>query len=138
VAVNSGKAVVGGLVAGVVANILDYLFQGILLKPDFEMMRQRLNLDPAAANNPVPWIVVDFVLGFLLIVTYIGFRTRWGPGPKTAIYASIVVFASIASVMGALASIGVFTTDTYLKSSALSLITITCAALAAAYVYKEA
>lgn len=136
-AINSGKVVVGGLAAGVVANLLDYLFQGIVLKPDFEMMRQRLNLDPAAANNPVPWIIVDFVLGFLLIITYVGFRARWGPGPKTAIYAGVVIFLGIASVMGALASIGVFTTDTYLKSSALSLVTIICAALAAAFVYKE-
>jgi hypothetical protein len=137
-AVNSGKVVVGGLVAGVVANLLDYLFQGLLLRPDFDMMRQRLNLDPVAANNPVPWIIVDFILGFLLIITYVGFRTRWGPGPKTAIYAGVVVFVSIASVMGALTSIGIFTTDTYLKSSALSLVTIISASLAAAFVYKEA
>jgi hypothetical protein len=137
-AVNSGKVVVGGLVAGIVANLLDYLFQGLLLKPDFEMMRQRLNLDPVAANNPVPWIIVDFILGFLLIITYVGFRTRWGPGPKTAIYAGVVVFVSIASVMCALTSIGIFTTDTYLKSSALSLVTIISASLAAAFVYKEA
>ena len=137
-AVNSGKVVVGGLVAGVVANGLDYLFQGVVLKPDFEMFRQRLNLDPVAANNPVPWIIVDFILGFLLIVTYVGFRARWGPGPKTAIYAGLVIFLGIASVMGALTAIGVFTTDTYLKSSALSLITIISAALAAAFVYKEA
>ena len=136
-AINSGKVVVGGLVAGVVANGLDYLFQGVVLKPDFEMFRQRLNLDPVAANNPVPWIVVDFILGFLLIVTYVGFRARWGPGPKTAIYAGVVIFVSIASVMGALTAIGVFTTDTYLKSSALSLITTISAALAAAFVYKE-
>ena len=137
-ALNSGKVVVGGLVAGVVANLLDYLFQGVLLKPDFEMMRQRLNLDPVAANNPVPWIIVDFILGFMLIITYVGFRTRWGPGPKTAIYAGVVVFVSITSVMGALTSIGIFTTDTFLKSSALSLVTIISAALAAAFVYKEA
>ena len=137
-AINSGKVVVGGLVAGVVANGLDYLFQGVVLKPDFEIMRQRLNLDPVAANNPVPWIIVDFILGFLLIVAYVGFRARWGPGPKTAIYAGLVIFLGIASVMGALTAIGVFTTDTYLKSSALSLITIISAALAAAFVYKEA
>ena len=136
-AINSGKVVVGGLVAGVVANGLDYLFQGVVLRPDFEIMRQRLNLDPVAANNPVPWIIVDFILGFLLIVTYVGFRARWGPGPKTAIYAGVVIFVSIASVMGALTAIGVFTTDTYLKSSALSLITTISAALAAAFVYKE-
>ncbi|HEX7778491.1 MAG TPA: hypothetical protein VF424_04595, partial [Vicinamibacterales bacterium] len=116
---------------------LDYLFQGVVLRPDFEIMRQRLNLDPVAANNPVPWIIVDFILGFLLIVTYVGFRARWGPGPKTAIYAGVVIFVSIASVMGALTAIGVFTTDTYLKSSALSLITTISAALAAAFVYKE-
>ena len=137
-AINSGKVVVGGLVAGVVANGLDYLFQGVVLKPDFEIMRQRLNLDPVAANNPVPWIIVDFILGFLLIVAYVGFRARWGPGPKTAIYAGLVIFLGIASVMGALTAIGVFTMDPYLKSSALSLITNTSAALAAAFVYKEA
>jgi len=82
VAINSGKVVLGGLVAGVVANLLDYVFQGIVLRPDFETMQQRLNLDPAAASNPVPWIVVDFVLGFLLIISYFGFRVRWGPGPR--------------------------------------------------------
>jgi hypothetical protein len=138
VALNSGKVVVGGLVAGVVGNLLDYVFQGIILKPDFEMLQQRLNLDPAAANNPVPWIIVDFVLGFLLIITYVGFRARWGPGPKTAIYAGIVIFVAIAAMMGALASIGIFTVDTYMKSSALSLVTMMCASLAGAYVYKEA
>jgi hypothetical protein len=137
VAINSGKVVVGGLVAGVVANALDYLFQGVILKPDFEIMQQRLNLDPAAANNPVPWIVVDFILGFLLIITYVGFRARWGPGPKTAIYAGLVVFVAIAAMMGALASIGIFTTDTYMKSAALSLVTTMCSVLAGSYLYKE-
>ncbi|HYN10441.1 MAG TPA: hypothetical protein VES67_23840 [Vicinamibacterales bacterium] len=136
-AINSGKVVVGGLVAGVVANVLDFVFQGIILKPDFEIMQQRLNLDPAVANNPVPWIIVDFILGFLLIVTYVGFRTRWGPGPKTAIYAGLVIFVGIAATMGALASIGVVSIDTYMKSSALQLVTMMCAALAGSYLYKE-
>lgn len=136
-AVNSGKFVAGGLVASVVANLLDYVFQGILLRPDFEVLQQRLNLDPQVANNPVPWIVVDFVLGFLLIITYVGFRPRWGPGPKTAIFAGVVIFASIAAMMGALAAIGIFPTNTYLKSSALMLVTITCASLAGAFVYRE-
>jgi hypothetical protein len=137
VAINSGKVVLGGLVAGVVANVLDYVFQGIILRPDFETMQQRLNLDPVAASNPVPWIVVDFVLGFLLIITYVGFRTRWGPGPKTAIYAGIVIYVAIAAMMGALTTIGVFAMDTYMKSSALSLVTLMCSSLAGAYVYKE-
>ncbi|HEY7476578.1 MAG TPA: hypothetical protein VH679_16270 [Vicinamibacterales bacterium] len=137
-AINSGKVVLSGLVAGVVGNVLDFVFQGIILKPDFEVMRQRLNLDPAAANNPVPWIIVDFVLGFLLIITYVGFRARWGSGPKTAIYSGLVIYVGIAAVMGALASIGVFTTDTYMKSSALSLVTTMCSVLAGSYLYKEA
>jgi hypothetical protein len=137
VAINSGKVVVGGLVAGVVGNVLDFVFQGILLKPDFEIMQQRLNLDPATANNPVPWIIVDFILGFLLIITYVGFRPRWGPGPKTAIYAGLVVFVAIAAMMGALTSIGIFTTDTYMKSAALSLVTTMCSSLAGSFLYKE-
>ena len=136
-ALNTGKVVMGGLVAGVVGNLLDYVFQGILMRPDFELMQQRLNLDPAKANNPVPWIVVDFIIGFLLIITYVGFRARWGPGPKTAIFAGLIVFVSIAAMMGALATIGIFAIDTYMKGSALSLVSVMSASLAGAYVYKE-
>jgi hypothetical protein len=138
VAINTGKVVVGGLVAGVVANALDYVFQGVVLKRDFEIMQQRLNLDPATANNPVPWIIVDFILGFLVIITYVGFRARWGPGPKTAIYAGLVIFLGICSMMFALTSIGIFSTDTYMKSAALSLVSVMCASLAGAKIYKEA
>ena len=137
-AINTGKVVVGGLVAGVVLNALDYVFQAVVLKRDFEIMQQRLNLNPAAANNPVPWIIVDFILGFLVIVTYVGFRARWGPGPKTAIYAGLVIFLSMCSMMFALTIIGVFPTDTYMKSQALSLVAIMCASLASAKFYKEA
>ncbi|MGE5834126.1 MAG: hypothetical protein ACM4AI_06575 [Acidobacteriota bacterium] len=137
-AINSGKVVVGGLVAGVVANALDYVFQGIVLKRDFEVMQQRLNLDPAKASNPVPWIVIDFILGFLVVVTYVGFRTRWGPGPKTAIYAGLVIFLGICATMFGLTSIGIFSTDTYMKSAALSLVTVMSASLAGAKIYKEA
>ena len=137
-AINSGKVVVGGLVAGVVANALDYVFQGIVMKRDFEVMQQRLNLDPAAANNPVPWIVIDFILGFLVVITYVGFRTRWGPGPKTAIYAGLVIFLGICATMFGLTSIGIFSTDTYMKSAALSLVAVTSASLAGAKIYKEA
>ena len=137
-AINTGKVVVGGLVAGVVANALDYVFQGLVLKRDFEIMQQRLNLNPAAANNPVPWIIVDFILGFLVIITYVGFRARWGPGPKTAIYAGLVIFLGICSTMFGLTSIGIFSTDTYMKSGALSLVSMMCASLAGAKFYKEA
>ena len=50
-AMNTGKIVVGGLVAGLVLNIGDFLINTQLLAAENAEFLKRLNLDPAALES---------------------------------------------------------------------------------------
>jgi len=136
--INVGRVILGGLVAGVVANACDYVINGILMADDQAAMAQRLNLDQAAvAGSMTTWIIVDFLYGLLIVFTYAAIRPRFGAGPRTAIIAGLTLFLAITAVLMGFASMGIFTQDLFLKSSALSLVATLAASLAGGAVYKE-
>ena len=136
--INVGKVLLGGLVAGVVANILDYAINEYLMRAEAADMVQRLNL-PADVGNSVmiTWILVDFIWGLLLVFTYAAIRPRFGAGPGTAVIAGFILWGAITAVFAGLMSTGIYTQQAYIKNSALFLISTLAASLAGAYLYKE-
>ena len=69
--INLGRVVLGGLVAGVVANALDFVINAFLMTEEGADMAQRLNLSQAALDSSVTvWIVVDFIWGLLLVFAF--------------------------------------------------------------------
>src|SRR5438132_6149375 len=91
--INWGKVVVGGLLAGVVLNVVDWLVYGVWLKPDLAAAMQALGKNPAAMDSGVPvWVVLDFVYGIGLLWVYAAIRPRFGAGPKTAVIAGLAVW----------------------------------------------
>ena len=69
-AMNTGKVVVGGLVAGVVFNVGDFVINTMLLAAENAEFMKRLGLDPAAMESfagMAPWIVIDFLFGLLVV-----------------------------------------------------------------------
>jgi hypothetical protein len=138
--INTGKMLVGGLVAGLVANVLDIIWNMAVLMDDGEAMVARLNLDPAlmtSAAGWVPWIVVDFLLGILLVFAYAAMRPRFGPGVKTAVIAGLTLYLAVSFVLFGFTSMGIFTMSMYVKSSACALVTVLAASIAGAAIYKE-
>jgi hypothetical protein len=138
--INYGRVILGGLAAGVVANACDVLTGMFLMADDMQRMARRLNLDPMALNSPsvaVTWVVVDFIYALLIVWTYAAIRPRLGPGPGTAVKAGLVIYAAVTVVLFGFVGMGVFTPDTFLKSSALSLVTVVLTSLTGGYVYKE-
>src|SRR6185436_17691206 len=95
-AINTSKVVVGGLVAGIVNNVLGFLVQGMLLGP--RMMDEMLAAAPSLkgkGEDPMTMtgrIVGGFAIGLLLVWLYAAMRPRFGPGPKTAILAAFAVW----------------------------------------------
>src|SRR4029453_18469102 len=90
--IDTGRVVMGGLLAGVVMNACDMFWNMVVLKDDMIGVAQRLGLDPAAAMSfsaAVPWILVDFVIGLAVVWNYAAIRPRFGAGPKTAILAAL-------------------------------------------------
>ncbi len=135
---NIGRILLGGLIAGVVANAGDYIINVYLMAEEGAAMVQRLNLSSANVEGSVlTWVIVDFIWGLLLVFTYAGFRPRFGPGPRTAVIAGVTIWLAVCAVFAGLMSMGVYTQQAYLKSSALTLANTLAASLAGAYFYRE-
>jgi len=93
--------IIGGLVAGVVLNVIDFVLFGVVLKDDMAAAMAALN-KPAMSNAQIPWFVfLDFVFGVFLVWLYAAIRPRFGAGPGTAVKAGIAVWFA-AGLMNAL------------------------------------
>jgi hypothetical protein len=87
--INMMKVLVGGLIAGVVLNIIDGVLFGYLLKDQMAAAMASINR-PAMTNAQIPWFVfLDFVAGVFLVWLYAAVRPRFGAGPATAAKAGL-------------------------------------------------
>lgn len=139
--INTGKVISGGLVAGVVFNVLDFANNALLVGADFAANSTRLGLDPAALESPAAiatWVIIDFLFGILVVWTYAAIRPRFGPGPKTAVLAGLVPFIAVSLVIFGLTQGGLFTMALYWKQTIISFFIVSIGAVAGAWVYKEA
>jgi len=87
--VNVGRVIAGGVVAGIVLNIGDWLLNGVILKQDWDAAVRALGLSPTGGSQIAVFVVMDFVLGLLLVWLYAAIRPRYGAGPRTAILAGL-------------------------------------------------
>src|SRR6266566_3820206 len=78
--INLGSVVLGGLVAGVVLNIVDYLVFAVVLKL------------PVTSGQLIWFVILDFVYGIGLVWVYAAVRPRFNPGPRTAVIAGVAVW----------------------------------------------
>jgi hypothetical protein len=137
--VNLGKLVAGGVLAGIVMNICDYVSNNFVLVTDWEHIARIRNVDIADMSSStalVTYIVVDLLLGFLVVWTYAAIRPRLGRGPGTAVIAGFMVFAAQALLMASYA-VSFLTWDVFIRGGLLMLVTALAGALSGAWVYGE-
>lgn len=136
--INVARVLIGGIVAGVVANAGNYLIEQVILVEDGTQLAQRLNLNPEkVAASATTWIIGDFIYGILLVFAYAAMRPRFGPGPRTAVISALTLFLPITIVLMGFMSMGVFVQDAFMRSAGLHLVTALAASLSGAAVYKE-
>lgn len=138
--INLGRVVAGGLVAGVVANAIDFVTNTYVLAGDWAAFAPTRNLDPAVFTSgsvAAVWIVVDFVFGLLLVWTYAAMRPRFGPGAKTALFSGLVLYLTATVILFGFSQMGLMSAALFLKGSVCALVSTLAASLAGAAVYKE-
>src|SRR6266550_2338511 len=87
--INMQKVLIGGLIAGVVLNVVDSVLFGVVLKDQMAAAMTAINR-PAMTNAQIPWFVfLDFVAGVFLVWLSAAIRPRFGAGPGTAVTAGI-------------------------------------------------
>ena len=137
--INYSRVLIGGLMAGAVANLCDFAWS-FVLADEMDRMIQRLNLNRGVVNSAstaITWILVDFVYATLIVWTYAAIRPRFGPGPKTAVRAGVVICGAVTVILFGFHRMGFFTTTGFLLSAALSFVSAIRAALAGAKLYRE-
>ncbi len=138
--INVGRVLLGGLVAGVVLNIGEFLLNGLLLAEEMKTFFTERNL-PAepTASFFVTATVATFILGIVIVYLYAAIRPRFGAGVKTAICAGALAWFFVYLYVGALyAAMGMVSTSLTVKGMVWGLFEFAISAVAGAWLYKEA
>jgi len=136
--INWGRVFLGGLLAGVVVNIGESLFHGVIFKTQVEEAVRALGKDPAAASMVI-WIIMGFLVGIGAVWGYAAIRPRYGPGAKTAAIAGVAVwffYSFLSSV--AMMNMGMFPQNMMITGLVWSLVELVLATIVGAWLYKEA
>ncbi len=136
---NWGRVILGGLLAGVVINLVEYISNGVVLREAWGHAMQALG-KPAeiSAGAIVMFNVWGFLLGIAAVWLYAAIRPRYGQGPNTAILAGLAAWA-LAVFLPNLGNypLGLFPARLLVISTVVALVEIVVATVAGAWLYKE-
>ena len=137
--INWGRVIGGGLAAGLLMNISQFVLNAMVYAKDSEEAMRRLNLQPPPPATIAIFIGMTFVVGVMLVWLYAAIRPRYGPGPKTAVCAGFVVWflARFLSSVVYVAS-GIFPARLVFGATAWGLVEVLLAGLLGGWLYKEA
>jgi hypothetical protein len=138
--INVGRLILGGIVAGIVADLLDYPVDGLWLGQRWSDGMQRLHLANFSSNQWIWFDVLGIVGGILAIWIYAAIRPRFGPGVKTAIYAGFAVWiiGTLLPNVSFMYVAGLFSRHLTLYTTLGALVEVVVGTIAGAALYKEA
>ncbi|MGA7711613.1 MAG: hypothetical protein WCA81_06915 [Rhizomicrobium sp.] len=136
--INLGRVILGGLIAGVVINVFEYFLNGVVLASQWTDLMASLHRPAIGMNQIIVYNVMDFALGLAAVWTYAAMRPRFGAGPKTAVYAALLIWVVGYALADASTYVsGLFTSAIFLTLIGVGLIEIVVATVVGAYLYKE-
>jgi hypothetical protein len=94
VKINGLRVLAGGLLAGVVINVCEYVVNFVLLKDRWAAAMMDLHRSAEYSSiEMASFLVWGFMVGLFAIWLYAAIRPRYGAGPRTAIVAGAAVWA---------------------------------------------
>ena len=136
---NRGRVILGGLLAGVVINVVEFVTNGVVLKGTWAQIMQGLGKpQQLPASSIVLFNIGGFLAGIAAVWLYAAIRTRYGAGPGTAVRAGFVAWA-LTSFLPALGNyaVGLIPARVLAITAIVSLADIVVGTLAGAWLYKE-
>ena len=138
--INWGRVILGGLVAGVVINIVEFVLYGVILMDEWQAAMAALGKAEQAEGMWVymVYILMGFAFGLLALWVYAAIRPRVGPGPKAAICAGLTVWALayLMPTIGFLPS-GLFPAGLMFTGVAVGVVEVPLATVIGAWLYRE-
>jgi hypothetical protein len=137
--INFGRVLLGGLVAGIVLNIGEYILNDKVFGAQMKEYFAKHNFPTPGGNAIVIAVVMTFVLGIVIVLGYAAIRPRFGAGPKSAIVAALFAWFGVyvyPNVLGA--AFGFVPTNILPIALVWGLVEYNVAALVGGWLYKEA
>ena len=135
--INFGRVFLGGIVAGVIVNIGEFI-GGMVFASQYEAMLDALGLSMPGSSAIAMFTVYGFIWAILGIWLYAAIRPRYGAGPKTAMCAaSAVWFFSYLGPLFMDVVMGMMPANMAVMGGIWGLVEVNIAIVAGAYFYKE-
>ena len=136
--INLKGVIIGGLVAGVVLNVVDFILFGVVLKDQMAAMMQAMGKPAISSGQMIYFTFLDFLFGIFIVWVYAAIRPRFGAGPGTAVKAGLVTWV-VAGLLHALfeAPMGMMPQNTLIMVTLVALVQQPLAAVVGAKFYTE-
>lgn len=136
--INFGRVILGGLVAGLILNIGEFLLNEVVFAQQMREFFERLRITAPAGTFIATAVGITFLLGIVIVWLYAMIRPRFGPGPKTAIIAAFVAWFCVYFYCGILNAALFSLPATYvLMGMVWGIVEYSIAAVAGAWLYRE-
>ncbi len=137
--INFGRVLLGGLVAGAILTVGEWLLNGKVLATQMGEFFKRCGFPMPGTSFRVIFVIITLVLGIVLVLGYAAIRPRFGAGPKTAIMAGLFAWFGVV-VYGNIMAVGLGMEPPNMLALVLGweLVEYLLAALVGAALYKEA
>jgi len=134
-----GRVIGGGLLAGLVINVVEFLVNGLWLAADWGAAMKALGMSGEYGTaQVVVFNLWGFAMGIFAVWLYAAIRTRYGPGPRTAYTAAVATWVPgylMANIPPAV--LGMFPVRLMLIGIATGLIEVILGTQLGASFYKE-
>ncbi|MGP8244822.1 MAG: hypothetical protein ACLQVN_09925 [Bryobacteraceae bacterium] len=137
--INWTRVILGGLLAGLIVNVCEFLVNGLILRSEWAAALKALNKSPdIGIGATAAFWLWGFLIGIYALWLYATIRPRFGPGPKTAVITGIAVWvpASLLAMI-APAALHLFRYRLTAIGVVLGLVEIVVGTVAGAWLYRE-
>jgi hypothetical protein len=138
--INWTRVLLGGLIAGIVLDVLWLATWGRLVGPGLKAALEALKQPTQeTVGTTVIMLVLGLVMGILTLWLYAAIRPRYGAGPGTAALAGVAVgvFMGVLPDIGWGLTLRLIPARVWVGDAVFSLVAMIIATLLGAWVYKE-
>ena len=135
--VNWARVILGGLVAGVIINLFEFLLNGVIVAKEMEMAIRALGRQMGGVQLAM-FSAWAFLVGIFAVWLYAGIRPRYGAGWRTAARAGFAVWCLGYLLAGVTPlAMNLFPARVMVIGLAVGLVEVTLATVLGASLYRE-
>jgi hypothetical protein len=137
--INIVRVLLGGIAAGLIINLSEFVMNAIVLADDWKQIMTSLNRPAEISGTQMAWFnVMGFALGVVTVWLYAAIRPRFGAGLKTALVAGGFIWLVAYLIASIPYAVNGFMTAKVMEISlAWGLAELLLAAAAGGALYKE-